>query len=471
MKDKIILFGAGYYGRMAYKALYKTYKIVCLADNNELLAEKTFEDIPIISGKSIPEYYDGETDIVITSSYYFQISSQLISYGIREFYIYIEGFLYRTSPKETMIPIELETRPYFCKLNNEKTILFVQNAACIRTHKIATIMKRAGYKVYLLYTLAPPDDCNKEYKDTYDDFFSFTTANGIVDFVKNSEFDVVHSSNTPDILTNVILQTGKPVVFDVHDMNSLWGNDSIEELTLEYVANSYSAGNIYTSQGVLDIAKQKFDLSNKETFVLENIVLDEDEIHSNFNKLSSIDGEIHCVYEGGVVGNNPQSDRFFENIWKEITDYGIHIHYYSQSDEKYCKALEKKSGYLHYEGNRGSKELIQIMPQYDCGLALFNVTEKNRIFLETGTANKIYEYINAGIPVVVSDIESYKNFIKKYNVGGYLNPEGNIKIQIEKICQINIPYHFLTDHNLTMMSHSRQLIEFYDRVVQKFKEV
>lgn len=466
MKQNLVLFGAGFFGRNAYYKFKKNFHIVCFVDNNKEKAGEYICGIPIICFEQFKEMQLSDKDIVICTSSYEAIETQLASIGVSEYYVFMEGFLYLNSHLMTMAPIEVSQYDYYKKSPGEKNILFVQNAACIRTHKIATIMKRQGFKVFLLYMLAPPESNNGEFEGIYDATYDFSSANGLVDFVDNSDFDIVHSSNAPDMLTNLLLATSKPVVHDTHDMNSIWGNDNLNNLVLEHIANTHSAGNIYTSEGVTNIASEKYDIRNKPVFTLENVILEQVSIGQPYEKLSEKDGEIHCVYEGGINGVDRASDRFFEDIWKQIVAQGIHIHFYSQGDESYCKKLEKESEYLHFEGNMGSQRLIKEMTRYDCGLALFHITERNRLFMETGTANKVYEYINAGLPVAVGDIQSYKDFVEGYGVGKQIDFTGDLKKQFQELIQIKISPTFLEDNGLTMMSKAHELVKFYEQVMQ-----
>lgn len=464
---KCILFGAGFYGKGAYYKLRDYYDILYYVDNNKAIHGTELYGIPVISVEELENVFQSqEVDIVICSLDYSEMANQLIEIGIREYYIMLEGFLYYCSKEEALMPKELASREYYKKTQGEKAILFVQNTACIRTHKIASMMKEKGYRVFLLYTIAPPESNNASFVDLYDAVFTFFTPNSLLDFVNNSDFDIIHSSNEPDILTNYLLLTNKKVVFDTHDMMSLRGNANVNALALEYIANAKSAGVIYTSQGVLEIAKKKFGLEGQRTFVLQNLMLNQIKVEHLLTKLSSIDGEIHCVYEGGIHGKNKRNHRYFEDIWEKITDCRIHIHFYSQSDYDYCVALGQKNEYLHYEGNMGSKELATEMTKYDCGLALFNVNDMNRAFLETGTANKVYEYMNSRIPVVVGDIDSYVDFVESYNVGIHLNLGGDIKQQFKEVCKITIDKDFLENNKLTMNSYSDELEEFYRSIIE-----
>lgn len=467
MKKNIILFGAGFYGKGAYYKFKELYNILFYVDNNENIQGKKIYNIPIISIDKMLEIYNKkDMDVIICSQAYYSMANQLLEVGIDEYYVLLEGFLYRFNRKEVMMPVELCQIKYYKKERKERNILFVQNTACIRTHKIASLMKKQGYNVFLLYMVAPPESNNKSFTEIYTNVYTFFTVNSFIDFINNSDFDVIHSSNEPDILTNYLHLTNKKVVFDTHDMMSLRGNRNIEGLVLEYLANTKSQGVIYTSQGVLEIAKKKFNLENQKTFVLENLILEQIEIKKRYQKLSDIDDEIHCVYEGGIQGKEKNHHRYFEEIWMKITERGIHIHFYSQSDYDYCLELDKKSPYLHFEGNMGSEELATEMTKYDCGLAIFNVNSANKEFLETGTANKVYEYINAGLPVIVGDIQSYVKFVEKYGVGIRLDMLKDIKTQLQDAIKIKIEDNFLIKNKFTMDSYASDLDKFYISIME-----
>ena len=467
--EKCVVFGAGNMGRKAFYKVSDKYEIEFYVDNNSERWGEKINGITIISPTDLENSIIKDTLIIVSCLAYKEVVSQLFEMGYYNILILLEGLLYNYKKNNLLLPEGDDSILYHKKKSTEHNILFVQDSPCIRTNKIAMLMKERGYDVYLLYIESPTVDKSEEYKTIYNEVFTFWTQSGVVDFINNSEFDILHCSNAPDYLCSLLVNCNKPLVYDCHDMESLQGKDNLTILTLEHIANTQSDGVIYTSEGVRDIALKKFRRSDSNIFVLENLIMKQFKKGKSLPKLSKLDGEIHCVYEGGMNGNDKNSDRYFEEIWGKIINCGIHIHFYSQSDERYCMELDKKSKYLHYEGNMSSLALITEMTKYDCGLAVFNVNENNKVFLETGTANKVYEYINSGLPVLVGNIKSYIDFVEKNNVGLELKLELDVKQQIENACKIKIEEDFLHDNNLTMESKMKDLEKFYQQIIGKYR--
>ena len=262
---KIILFGTELYGQSAYYKMKSQFEIVYFVQDNPISDKKELFGIPIISSTQLKEIYTSGTDIIVCKKNYFQVSTQLIEMGITDYYVMMEGFLYHNSTNETMVPVELNKYSYFRKERDEKNILYVQNATiCKVIQKTAAMMRKQGYKVYLLYTMLPLESCNGNFASIYNGIYTFYTADGIIDFIENSDFDIIHSSDASDILANIVLGSSKHVVYDTHDTRSQQGCGAVENLILKYIATTQSDGNIYSSRDIAEIAGKKYGLEGKE---------------------------------------------------------------------------------------------------------------------------------------------------------------------------------------------------------------
>ena len=458
-----IIFGCGFYGKNSYEKLSKYYNILCYADNNPSLVGGILNGKDIIAGYDIESKCNvNDTDIIICTRSFMSIYRELKERGVKSCYAMVEGFLYLIDEDEMTYPFSIKSPQSYIKRNsNEKNILFVQNSPCTRTLKISRVMKKRGYRTLLLYTM----NNNKAGSETFDEEFVAFTMRDVTDFIESSEIDVVHCSNEPDILACLLNCTGKKIIYDCHDMLSMCGYTNIENYSLEYLANSYSDGVIYTDENVYRIACKKFNIENRPYLVLKNYVEQNIKLASRKQKLSSLDGKFHLVYEGGMSGNDPSYFKYFDDIFVKFANSGIHIHYYSQGDEVYLRNLACKSKYLHYEGNLSSDNLVTEMTKYDFGLAVFNVNDSNRTFIETASANKIYEYINAGIPVITGGVRSYKEFVENFNVGFEIDMNKDLMKQIVSHVNITVPENFLDDNMLTFESRGHQIEDFYERVI------
>lgn len=128
MKNKVILFGAGVYGRQAFDKLKVKNEIICFVDNDPLLCGTTLFDKPIISVEQIFEYRQDEADIVICTAAYNQVGNQLGEMGITNYYVMLDDHLYIENV-HNMTKNRVCTR---CVMNNESDdwILFDEKGQC-----------------------------------------------------------------------------------------------------------------------------------------------------------------------------------------------------------------------------------------------------------------------------------------------------------------------------------------------------
>ena len=97
------------------------------------------------------------------------------------------------------------------------------------------------------------------------------------------------------------------------------------------------------------------------------------------------------------------------------------------------------------------------------------MTPKNRQYLEFASPNKIQEYVNAGIPVAVGDIESQREFVETNLFGSAVDMKGDLNTQITEISKINISKGVLREKGFTLESRIPQLLQFYNECSQRKK--
>ncbi len=434
------------------------YKVIAFCDNNEDKIGKSYDGIPIIPINKLWDYQ--EKIIICTTLYYQEIGAQLVKMGIR-------NLLYYVSVSGMIMPYN--TYQVYPAYGEIKRVLFVQTIQCMRTYKIASAIHEKGIKVDLAYTAANPYAVSPDWMMPYENIIAINDIGTFINMVNAEDYDIIHCSNEPDTLCTLLLNTNKPVVHDTHDMMSLRGDISFEQLVDEYTATVKSAGNMYVTEKIKEIAIKKYGIGYKNVFVINNYILNNQKPTQFLPKLSKQDGEIHCVYEGGV-GKDVNTHRYYEVMWRKIAEKGIHVHFYAYytTNEEYYIELDKMSPYIHYEGHKNPQELMTLLTQYDVGLVLLNITPREEIFLQTTFPNKIFEYLNAALPVAVSNIDSLKEFVDQYGIGMYLDFSEDIKRIIEEIAKIKIDKDFLYENSLTMNSRANEIIEFYSAVKAQY---
>ena len=464
MREKTIIFGAGRFFESNVSTIEDKYEILAIADNNDLLHGKCKCGRLIISPEEIKNYdYD---NVLICMSKPREVQQQLTEMGIETINLFVSpGLIYSYGANDIAREIREKVYPY------EKTdvgmhILFAQINPCTRTHKFAELLRKRGIKCSLAYfgTYSRQMEKALTYYENVNHFFSYTD---FVYYVRNSDYDLVHCSNEPDILVSLLSGCGRPIVHDCHDFLSLRDDINPEKMALEIIANTKSDGFIYASKYCMNIAAERYNIDTERAISIENRPSTDALPQKKLTKLSTMDGELHCVYEGGI-SNLPSHFRYFEKQWMMLASVGIHVHFYTSFNEEYCNYLDSLSEFIHYEGNVDIYELLEKMTQYDIGLCTFGEQPNYKLKLDTTSSNKIYEYLAAGLPVAASNHMFHRNIIEEYSVGKIINWKEDVLKQFIDISFISIGNNFIKDSKLTMEDQADEIIGFYKRTIAHF---
>lgn len=264
---KCIIFGCGDIGRAAYGKLKDYYEMIAWSDNNQELHGREINGIQVVNPSVIPMFSQKyELDIFVSMVQTGEVVRQLRRLGGSNIYVWKGGFFFSA---DGLYPLEFPALKCHKKVDDESWhVLFVSDCAGIREHKMASIVKKAGGKVFLAYIIQSPYDECSEYADMYEEIYPVMSIQALLDFVKNSEFDIIHCSNVPDYVTSVLIQSGKTVIYDCCDLRSCNTSLSPDGMTLEYLAHTGAAGVIYPTIELRDQAVRKYSLHEERTIVI-----------------------------------------------------------------------------------------------------------------------------------------------------------------------------------------------------------
>lgn len=311
-------------------------------------------------------------------------------------------------------------------------ILFVQEAPCIRNYKMACALRKRGHRVSLAYTKAL---LSQMYPGLPDDTYSecIRVRNNLHLWEISSDYDLVHCHNEPDIPTVVALAGDAPVIHDTHDLISLRAHGDQNLAFFEGIANRGAAGRVYVSPYLLTEVKTLYKVTGP-SLVFGNYVSQPDLPQTYHPKLSAEDGMVHLVYEGGI---GTAGHRNFSSLFMELAQKGLMVHIYPSHFNPDLANLFASQPNIQYNQPLNPRRIIEEMTRYDVGIIPFNIEEGNRRFLNTSLANKLHEYLAAGLPVVASDLVSYKDFFAENPVGFTFNHADDIVNGLDRLREIS----------------------------------
>lgn len=302
--------------------------------------------------------------------------------------------------------------------------------SCIRAYKFGLALKERGHKVYWLANLRFPTHVSLHVfdgisayclGDNVESIGPSASSNYFDSFKKNAEMvskhvDVFHWYNEPDWGVEQLKQvTDKPVLYDIHDLRSdrEFVVQDEEEIAFTKADAILTQGEPYSA-----IARQKRpDLAAKglidHCYPAVNRTLwpnlDYRGLSIGAKKIGGL------VYEGGIAtgkaGGNELRFRWWYPFMKELSDLHIPISVHPSGGGDF--GLYAQQG-IRIVAPMDYKTLLQNLTMYDWGLVGNAI--KHPAF-DKAMPNKLFEYIAAGIPVIVYDSKLAAEFVKAEGIG------------------------------------------------------
>lgn len=186
--------------------------------------------------------------------------------------------------------------------------------------------------------------------------------------------------------------------------------------------------------------------------------------------------ELHLVYAGGPLSSDSRIP--FIKIVKIITSQKIHFHTFGSCVDKSEEILFKREArdniYFHFHKSERTDNLNKIIKNYDFGIIPdFYEDDKissNSLHMQVSMPNKVFNYIEAGIPSIVPIKSGFLfKIIKETNSGFGIVYEDlkNIRKIIEEknyaVLQENVKN---AQEKILMSKLIKKLEEFYDRIIK-----
>ncbi|MEI7690828.1 MAG: hypothetical protein WCI63_04375 [bacterium] len=362
-------------------------------------------------------------------------------------------------------------------------ILYLEQQPCIRALKYAIGLKKSGdYRLVFGYSGRTLTDLYGEGDELFDRWEHIDlNDNSLLELILSENFDLIHSHNAPDFLTAKAIglvnkyDLGIPVIQDNHDVISMrqtlysahpdFNQKSV--LEAEYVANTFADAKINVTSGLQEYVQKRYAHFSGPEITFNNYVPQELIPYTFKEKLSAKDHQLHLVYEGTIDPTSSGGHYDLFSIFSQIASQGIHIHIYTTRDVPNYEKLAEKNQFVHFHGKVSSRALLYEITQYDFGWAGFN-SEKNKTHLDVVLANKVMEYIVAGLPVITLDHKTQKEFLKKTGLGITVDPITDLKNVLGKT-DINLMSQKVMSarENYTVEGNISQLIDFYKLVIKR----
>jgi len=385
----------------------------------------------------------------------------------------------------------------------KKQIVFVEHPNTTYTYKIARSLKLTGRYETVLITFSKVD--KDFFSKAYDKIFEFELSHkvnpkNLLKFplrIMSKEFryflrkirnldPFIFQITGPDLFTAFIMfiLNKKPKIYFAYDIwafynrkFSIMNNLKVKEFfqkRIEKICFKKADGILHKS------APESLKLLgysvNKPVLSPEILCLDEFVIPP---KKKQKNRKLHLVYAGGPIPECKERISFLKII-KEITSQKMHFHTYgpclNKKDNYLFKDEAKKNQYFHMHDKVNPEKLKKDISEFDYGIvpAFLNDSIIDPRLKNTSVANKMYDYTEAGIPIILGVPCGFASKIVKENKIGICveyRDIKNLKKILNKVNYKEMQNNIKKAQNKNRLSKKiKEFEKFYELVVSKYKK-
>ena len=341
-----------------------------------------------------------------------------------------------------------------------------------RVHKVASSLLKKGHDVLLIGKRGKKIDkrhyhchqLNVFFKKGFLFYVEFNIK--LFVFLLFKRCDILLANDLDTLLPNFLISKlkNKPIVYDSHELftevpellnrpfvKSIWLY--IEHLCLPNLKHLYTV-----SESIAEYYRKKYKI---KISVIRNFPLTR-----QINRMQKSQKNKVIIYQGAV-----NKDRGLELMLLAMKYVEAKLYIVGGGDllcdiKKYASKhhLEDK---VVFVGKKHFSELFSITQTADLGLSF---EEDTCLAYKYSLPNKIFDYINAEIPVLVSDLPEFKKIISQYGIGAILKSRDpkSVAAQIKFLLSSSDQKMFtkikLAKKEFNWLKEEKKLFSIFDRI-------
>lgn len=324
---------------------------------------------------------------------------------------------------------------FFKEDKNKIRIVF---AGLLPNHRVIKHMKwlnrNGNFEIILLcHKSASFSDLDKNYFGHQIRFRNLKHLKRIINGAKNINLYYAFTSK-PSYARPVIEQTVVPTAFDPYDcLIVYYGRNPKQEWMKKEIPDEEfcfaNASAAVARNPETRLSYEMFDLKKPQNIFFTDYCDNDYFVNKNLS-IENENSKISLVYAGGIYGKSMQKSSHgienFSYLIDELENQRLHFHIYPSpftDKETYYDYVEdsRRMKFLHIHETVEQKNLSNELSQYHFGVLPHFKEENFGISddkLKLGTSLKFFNFLEAGIPVLVSNEMSFMAWmVKRYEIG------------------------------------------------------
>jgi hypothetical protein len=290
-------------------------------------------------------------------------------------------------------------------------------------------------------------------------------------------------SKYPDVARCALQPQGIPYIHDLQDTLVVYYGTDVkprwlrEELPHERAcmagADGLIAHSLEPNEGF-----RRYGIARKDrpTTLFFPLYCDDDLFVDNVPKVSET--EIHLVYAGGVAGSHRDPKHYgniqFFGLIETLTKQGLHFHIYPsptniRADVEEYEALARSNRRFHFHEPVPQERLAGELARYHFGILPFfkELSEQSEAKLKYATTLKLFNYLEAGLPIIVSRDLGYQSWIVERNGVGVAIALKDIPALAAHLSCVGMAAKEKARGGLGMKDAASRLSIFYQRIIAR----